>query len=163
MQVPLFKFRFISTQQSSAVYGHCEHCHTWASEIWHLVQYHYFEFTHDSRRHQGWVYDQGTFGHETCLQRIRRPGRPQKTPTPVPNFPAPRTLTCCCCGLSTLGRQWWNRDTGYGLCDACAQELPTRGTTPEEMHQCYGKAGIHYLIPRTHQLPNRDIVSERSS
>ncbi len=67
--------------------------------------------------------------------------------TPVPNLPAPRTLTCCCCGGSTLGRQWWNRDTGYGLCDTCAQELPTRGTTPEEMHQLYGKAGIHYLLP----------------
>jgi hypothetical protein len=24
-----------------------------------------------------------------------------------------RTLTCCCCGESTRGRQWWNRDTGF--------------------------------------------------
>lgn len=30
-----------------------------------------------------------------------------------------RDLTCCCCGSWTRGRQWWNRDTGFGLCDDC--------------------------------------------
>lgn len=70
----------------------------------------------------------------------------------------PLTLTCCCCGSPTLGRQWGNRDTGYGLCDACAIELPTRGTTPEDMHQYYGKAGIHYLIPRTSHLSPDDLA-----
>ena len=155
MQVPLFKFRFTSTQQSSGSLGVCERCHTWASEIWHLVRYHYVEFSDGSRRHQGWAYDQGIFGHEACLQLLRQPVPPQKTATPAPTLSAPQTLTCCCCGLSTLGRQWWNRDTGYGLCNACAQELPTLGTTPKQMLQLYGKAGIHYLIPHTrHPSPD---------
>lgn len=43
-----------------------------------------------------------------------------------------------------VGRQWWNRDTGYGLCERCAVWLPTRGTTPEEMKELYGERGVHY-------------------
>lgn len=29
------------------------------------------------------------------------------------------TLYCSCCGAVTSGRQWDNRDTGYGICPAC--------------------------------------------
>ena len=29
-------------------------------------------------------------------------------------------LICCCCNGETYGRQWYNRDTGYGLCSRCA-------------------------------------------
>lgn len=32
-----------------------------------------------------------------------------------------RHLTCCCCGqYAGWFRQWWNRDTGYGICRPCA-------------------------------------------
>lgn len=33
-------------------------------------------------------------------------------------------LVCCCCGNCTKGRQWHNRDEGYGLCDSCAAHDP---------------------------------------
>jgi hypothetical protein len=55
------------------------------------------------------------------------------------------TLTCCCCGESTRGRQWHNRDTGFGLCPACADWI-AKSTTPEDMRSCYGERGIHYDI-----------------
>ena len=60
-------------------------------------------------------------------------------------IPKVRSLTCCCCGNGTQGRQWWNRDTGYGLCESCAENLPTKhGVPPEEMHDLYGVRGVHY-------------------
>lgn len=56
-------------------------------------------------------------------------------------------LSCCCCGEQTRGRQWYNRDTGYGLCVRCADWIPAQGkTSPEEMISCYGHRGIHYDI-----------------
>lgn len=59
---------------------------------------------------------------------------------------SPQSLTCCCCGESTVGRQWSNRDTGYGLCAPCADWISTRGTTDAEMHELYGIRGVHYAI-----------------
>ena len=29
-------------------------------------------------------------------------------------------MCCSCCGADTIGRQWSNRDTGYGVCVVCA-------------------------------------------
>lgn len=55
------------------------------------------------------------------------------------------SLTCACCGNGTRGRQWWNRDTGYGLCPRCAAWIETR-ETPEAMQECYGRKGYHYAI-----------------
>ena len=56
-------------------------------------------------------------------------------------------LTCCCCGEVTHGRQWYNRDTGYGLCAKCANWIPTRGReTPEDMKENYGIEGVHYFL-----------------
>lgn len=52
-------------------------------------------------------------------------------------------LTCCCCGSYTTGRQWHNRDTGYGLCQSCASWMKTN-TSPEDMTKCYGKEGYHF-------------------
>lgn len=56
-----------------------------------------------------------------------------------------RTLTCCCCGEYTKGRQWWNRDQGFGLCDRCADWIGGRESA-EEMLSCYGVEGVHYKI-----------------
>ena len=56
-----------------------------------------------------------------------------------------KTLECCCCGQETRGRQWWNRDTGYGLCAKCAVHAK-KGYDAEEMESCYGKEGIHYNV-----------------
>jgi hypothetical protein len=87
--------------------------------------------------------------------------RPQlQNPTPEPAAPeggtpaadpAPRRrlrrLTCCVCGdLAPAFQQWWNRDTGYGLCPACANWLRGRPDyDPEEFRQLYGEEGIHWF------------------
>ena len=56
-----------------------------------------------------------------------------------------RPLTCSCCGSTTSGRQWWNRDAGYGLCEQCEQWILTR-ESPEYVHDCYGVRGVHYAL-----------------
>ena len=53
-----------------------------------------------------------------------------------------KRLICCCCGESAIGRQWWNRDKGYGLCAACVHTLCPK-MSPEEFHQFYGQRGLH--------------------
>lgn len=55
-----------------------------------------------------------------------------------------RSLTCCCCSASTRGRQWYNRDTGFGLCPKCAAWIATR-ETPEAMQENYGAPNVHYF------------------
>ena len=63
------------------------------------------------------------------------------------------TLKCACCGAWTMGRQWWNQDTGYGLCPKCgewiaARKIPgiSQEDQPEYMRQTYGTKGVHYSI-----------------
>ena len=53
-----------------------------------------------------------------------------------------KRLICCCCGKSTRGRQWHNRDKGYGLCLKCHDWISTK-ETKEEMDSCYGVKGVH--------------------
>lgn len=62
-----------------------------------------------------------------------------------------RNLTCCCCGASTRGRQWHNRDTGFGLCVECAKRIeakmlakPHLFDESETMERLYGVRGVHY-------------------
>jgi hypothetical protein len=55
-----------------------------------------------------------------------------------------RELGCCCCGNSTRGRQWWNRDTGYGICDGCIEFVRKHGETEAEIRDNYGVEGIHW-------------------
>lgn len=69
---------------------------------------------------------------------------PYKAVKPMPERPIIE-LECCCCGQETIGRQWWNRDTGYGLCTKCA-EIISKKEDAETMESCYGKPGIHYNI-----------------
>jgi len=58
-----------------------------------------------------------------------------------------KELICCCCGNQTSGRQWWNRDTGYGLCVKCA-EVISKKEDEETMKSCYGEKGKHYAIAK---------------
>ena len=70
-------------------------------------------------------------------------------------FPAPNwvsisltsitTLTCSCCGKAAKGRQWWNRDRGYGLCKGCI-EFASKDLTKEERISYYGYNGVHYNL-----------------
>ena len=57
----------------------------------------------------------------------------------------PRRLTCCCCGQTAIGRQWWNRDTGYGLCMRCSNDWIKSLGLEETEHSC-GKRGVHWGI-----------------
>lgn len=59
--------------------------------------------------------------------------------------PKVKRLTCSCCGCSTFGRQWHNRDTGYGLCPKCAKWIKDRGESDESMLSSYGKPDYHYF------------------
>lgn len=54
-------------------------------------------------------------------------------------------MSCTCCGESYRGRQWWNQDCGYGLGDCCVDTCGA-SRTPNTKSQCYGVAGIHFLI-----------------
>jgi hypothetical protein len=58
-----------------------------------------------------------------------------------------RDLYCSCCGARTRGRQWHNRDIGYGLCPTCADWIQQRGmTVGEEFTRCYGTRGVHFDV-----------------
>lgn len=54
-----------------------------------------------------------------------------------------RRLVCCVCGAGTRGRQWWNRDAGFGICKTCAERQAKR-ETPEDHASLYGQRGVHF-------------------
>ena len=60
----------------------------------------------------------------------------------------PYRLICACCGESALGRQWWNRDTGYGLCARCV-DFVRRSSDEADLETGYGKRGIHFATELT--------------
>jgi len=86
--------------------------------------------------------ERAAFNHNAA-PADQQPAAPRRRT--VPAFPPVRRLICCCCGETTRGRQWWNRDTGYGLCAACAESI-AQHETPEEMRSRYGDAGTHYNL-----------------
>lgn len=61
-----------------------------------------------------------------------------------------KTLTCCCCGELTEGRQWWNRDNGFGLCKSCADRISLK-EDEDTMKSCYGIKGTHYYLENEEQ------------
>lgn len=55
-------------------------------------------------------------------------------------------LVCCVCGDGLWGRQWWNRDEGFGVCDSCSDRvLKMLGSA--DVLSCYGHEGVHYKVP----------------
>jgi hypothetical protein len=54
------------------------------------------------------------------------------------------TKTCCVCGRTAHGQQWWNRDKGYGLCLDCAAAWIMKHHDTAEFERSYGKAGVHW-------------------
>lgn len=72
------------------------------------------------------------------------------------------TLRCACCG-SEAGRwkQWFNQDTGYGVCRKCADQIMSRSRKyhmgPSEFRRTYGVPGIHYE-PHHHEMWGRAFV-----
>lgn len=65
-----------------------------------------------------------------------------------------RRLICACCGSETKGRQWWNRDTGFGVCVPCADRNtacygegePGESCAGDSTFALYGVRGIHFDI-----------------
>ncbi len=67
----------------------------------------------------------------------------------------PRDLVCCCCGVYTKGRQWHNRDNGYGICPVCAgEQIIEEGA--ETMQSYYGRKGYHYDIIEPEATPSEE-------
>ena len=69
-------------------------------------------------------------------------------------------LICSCCDGDTIGRQWWNRGHGFGVCPKCADWISKHRPfghdpmTAEEMHMDYGVKGIHYGVEESHTQPS---------
>jgi len=64
-----------------------------------------------------------------------------------------RNLTCCCCGESAgKWAQWFNRDTGYGVCAKCVEWVRSRGESESEIRSNYGIEGVNYA-PRMQSNP----------
>ncbi len=62
-------------------------------------------------------------------------------------------LACACCGGVTRGRQWFNQDSGYGICGDCIAWLrkPKSDTGPAResegyIRDCYGIEGKHFNV-----------------
>lgn len=52
-------------------------------------------------------------------------------------------LTCCVCGTTAPGKQWWNRDRGYGVCLSCGEEVEKKeGVAVAQDY--YGVKGVHW-------------------
>lgn len=64
----------------------------------------------------------------------------------IGSFGPVRTLSCCCCGESVRGRQWWNRDAGFGVCVPCVALVRSRGESYKEVACLYGIEGVHYGV-----------------
>lgn len=58
-----------------------------------------------------------------------------------------KTLICSCCGQHTKGRQWWNQDTGYGMCSKCIESVEKHRNYQdrEYLKQTYGIENVHYF------------------
>lgn len=57
-----------------------------------------------------------------------------------------KNLICATCGCSAPAyKQWWNRDTGYGVCARCYIESVQRHGE-EVSIDYFGRPGIHHSI-----------------
>lgn len=56
-----------------------------------------------------------------------------------------KTLLCGCCGAYMQGRQWFNQDQGYGLCENCAIWIRDKESMLE-IFNSYGIEGYHFLV-----------------
>lgn len=69
-------------------------------------------------------------------------------------------LICACCGGEAPSRkQWFNQDTGYGICARCftrdvEHEKNVLGNTDalKCALKCYGRPGVHHSVDETPSL-----------
>lgn len=67
----------------------------------------------------------------------------------------PRRMICACCNAGCMGRQWWNRDTGFGLCPDCAKLIEEK-EGPDELRSGYGVRGTHFDVGPLPELAEAD-------
>jgi hypothetical protein len=66
-------------------------------------------------------------------------------------------LICCSCGgLAPAKKQWWNRDTGYGICAACFLKWAAHDGLEEAIQSC-GYPGIHHSMESKPYEPDYQI------
>lgn len=71
-----------------------------------------------------------------------------------------RSLECACCAGLTRGRQWWNQDTGYGICSACIvwmRKSDANGKpreTEAQIADYYGIEGTHFNVSEAVKILN---------
>jgi len=70
-----------------------------------------------------------------------------------------KRLTCTCCAESLLGRDWWNQEPGYGLCNSCVP-ICCGPIEQGQESETYGVAGVHFLIPQQ-ERENPPLVEDR--
>ena len=70
-----------------------------------------------------------------------------------------KRLRCSVCGAAAYGKQWWNRDKGYGICMKCV-ELVLEKEGKEALVRGYGHAGIHYSTVPEDREPEPSAVLE---
>ncbi len=54
-----------------------------------------------------------------------------------------KNLICAVCGGEAPGRQWWNRDQGYGICARCFEDVAKKEGRLRAIHS-YGRPGVHH-------------------
>lgn len=77
------------------------------------------------------------------------------------------TLTCACCGGEAPAlKQWYNQDTGLGLCSPCFTRIKAKGYSPDWLQDTYGVEGVHHSV-NTEQdklgQPRRNLSTELST
>jgi hypothetical protein len=70
---------------------------------------------------------------------------PAATNGPLGQKPPVIDLICACCYGYTRGRQWYNRDTGYGLCPNCVDWLKGKNYPAASLKSDYGIENYHYF------------------
>ena len=68
--------------------------------------------------------------------------------------PKVRTLRCAVCDGEARGRQWTNRDLGYGVCVRCADANTARygegdphgSLAGDDTHALFGIRGYHFDV-----------------
>lgn len=58
-----------------------------------------------------------------------------------------RRLTCAVCGdFAGRWEQWFNQDTGFGVCISCVNWMRDRGTTDDQLRDYYGTEGVNWGV-----------------
>lgn len=88
------------------------------------------------------------------LQSLMGPGAWEHYRPDAPDPQKIETLWCACCDEAVRGRQWKNRDTGWGVCTRCAdantkrygEGKPGDSLGGDTTYALFGVRGVHFGI-----------------